>query len=45
MSRPSMRLRLLVGTGLFVTVVLLISQVVIYQSIARMLRKEIRMQF
>ncbi|MGB6223603.1 sensor histidine kinase [Haloferula sp.] len=39
-----MRLRLLVGTGLFVTVVLLISQVVIYQSIARMLRKEIRMQ-
>lgn len=44
MKRPSMRLRLLVGTGLFVTVVLLISQVMIYQSIAQMLRKEIPMQ-
>jgi signal transduction histidine kinase len=44
MSHPSMRNRLLAGTGLAVTAVLLVSMVLIYQSVARMLRKEVRMQ-
>jgi signal transduction histidine kinase len=39
-----MRLRLMLGTGLVVTVVLIISLVIIHQSITRMLRKEVRMQ-
>lgn len=44
MSHPSIRNRLLAGTGLAVTLVLLVSMVLIYQSVARMLRKEVRMQ-
>ncbi|MBB5350773.1 signal transduction histidine kinase [Haloferula luteola] len=44
MSHPSMRNRLLAGTALIVTLVLLVSMVIIYQSFARILRKEIRMQ-
>lgn len=39
-----MRNRLLAGTGLAVTAVLLVSMTLIYQSVARMLRKEVRMQ-
>lgn len=44
MSHPSMRARLMIGTGLAVTAVLLVSLVIIYQSVSRMLRKEVRMQ-
>ncbi|BCX48105.1 hypothetical protein HAHE_20130 [Haloferula helveola] len=44
MKHPSMRVRLMVGTGLAVSVVLLVSLVIIYQSVSRMLRKEVRLQ-
>lgn len=44
MSHPSMRTRLMAGTGIAVTAVLLVSMVIIYQSVSRMLRKEVKMQ-
>jgi signal transduction histidine kinase len=44
MRRPSIRFRLLAGTGIFVTLVLIAANVAIYRGIERTLRKEVRLQ-
>ncbi len=44
MRHPSIRLRLILGTGVAVAVVLLVANVLIYRAIRRTLEKEIRVQ-
>lgn len=44
MKHPSMWTRLMIGTGIAVTMVLAVSMVFIFQAVARMMRREVRAQ-